>query len=178
MGSEPAQGPVEKLCRGLIDCASMRVMSLEDPTPARAGDLDLSDHTHAAHVIDLITIEDDRNRGCFTAMLCNSENRGCQPVCLHDPNPGTSASAMAQMLELVLPILVRTDGSILMARGRPGPLRPSDEDRAGHQRAIELCRAHNVRLLGFHIATPEGVRRLPDPVDASSRAEGMGGVPG
>jgi hypothetical protein len=57
-----------------------------------------------------------------------------------------------------------------MARGRPGPLRATDEDRAWHERAIELCRAHGVKLLGFHVATTQGVLRLPDPLDVSAVA--------
>lgn len=149
---------------------SMAVMSFEDLTPGRASELDLSDHTHAADVIDLITMDEDRELGCFTAMLCNGENQGRQPLCLKELDAETPAGAMAELLELVLPILVHAGGSILLARGRPGPLRATDEDRAWHQRAIELCREHGVRLLGFHIATPQGVRRLPDPLQASDVA--------
>jgi hypothetical protein len=77
---------------------------------------------------------------------------------------------MADLLGLVLPLLTQTDGSILMARGRPGRPRATDEDRAWHERAIEVCRAHGVKLLGFHVATPHGVLRLPDPLDASAVA--------
>ena len=72
---------------------------------------------------------------------------------------------MAVFLQMVLPLLAKSGGSILMAIGRPGPARANDEDRACHRRAIELCQAHGVRLLGFHVATSHGVCRLPDPLE-------------
>jgi hypothetical protein len=150
--------------------ASMTGMPFQDVPSGRARELDLSDHTHAADVIDLITTVEDRELGCFSAMLCDEHHRGLQPVCLNDLGPGTSAGVMDELLGLVLPMLKQTGGSILLARGHRGPLRATDEDRARHQRAIELCREHGVRLLGFHIATPQGVRRLPDPLLASDVA--------
>ncbi len=150
--------------------ASMAVMSFHDLPQGQARDLDLSDHTHAADVIDLITLIEDRELGCFSAMLCDDHNRGVQPVCLNEIGQGQSAEVMAELLRLVLPLLTQTGGSILLARGRVGPLRATDEDRKWHQRAIDLCREHGVKLLGFHVATPEGVRRLPDPLVASDVA--------
>lgn len=150
--------------------ASMADMSFQDLPQGQARELDLSDHSHAADVIDLITLVEDRELGCFSAMLCDEDNRGVQPVCLNDVGPGSSAEVMAQLLTLVLPLLTQTGGSILLARGRIGPLRPTDDDRKWHQRAIELCREHGVKLLGFHVATPQGVRRLPDPLVASDVA--------
>lgn len=150
--------------------ASMTVMTFEDLPKGRSRELDLSDPTHAADVIDLITMDEDRERGCFTAMLCDPQDRGRQPICLKELDPRAPLAGVAELLELVLPLLAQTGGSILMARGRPGPLRATDDDRALHQRSIELCRAHDVRLLGFHIATPQGVRRLPDPIAPSEVA--------
>lgn len=145
-------------------------MSFEDLPKGRARELQLTDHTHAADVIDLITLDEDRNLGCFTAMLCDKQDRGLQPLCLNRLGPGTPADEMADLLELVLPLVEQIGGSIVMARGRRGPLRPNDDDRVWHQRADELCRAHGVRLLGFHIATPQGVSRLPDPLRSSEVA--------
>jgi hypothetical protein len=150
--------------------ASMAVMSFDDLPKGQSRELDLSDHTHAADVIDLITLVGDRELGCFSAMLCDEHHRGVQPVCLNEIGPGSSAEVMAQLLKLVLPLLAQSGGSILLGRGRIGPLRATDEDRRWHERAIALCREHDVKLLGFHIATPEGVRRLPDPLVASDVA--------
>ncbi|MDV3220945.1 hypothetical protein [Intrasporangium sp.] len=145
-------------------------MSFKDLPSGRARDLCLTDHTHAADVIDLITLEEDRELGCFTAMLCDAQDRGLQPLCLKCLGPGTPVDEMADLLELVLPLVAQIDGSILMARGRSGPMRPNDDDRAWHQRAVEQCRAHGVRLLGFHVATAQGVTRLPDPLPAAESA--------
>ncbi|GAA6527125.1 hypothetical protein [Intrasporangium sp. DVR] len=145
-------------------------MSFEDLPAGRARDLDLADHTHAADVIDLITFEEDRDLGCFTAMLCDRNDHGLQPLCLKCLPPGTPAEEMTDLLDLVLPLVAQVDGAILMARGRPGRLRPNDDDRAWHQRAIEACREHGVRLLGFHLATHDGVLRLPDAMSAADVA--------
>ncbi|ADU47968.1 hypothetical protein Intca_1453 [Intrasporangium calvum DSM 43043] len=150
--------------------ASMMVMSFKDLPQGGARDLDLSDHTYAADVIDLITLEEDRALGCFSAMLCDSEDHGVQPLCLKCVEPGASPDEMVDLLELVLPLLAQSRGSILLARGRVGALRPTDDDRHWHQRAIEVCRAHGVKLLGFHIATHDGVLRLPEPLAASDVA--------
>lgn len=145
-------------------------MTFEDLPKGRSRELDLSDHTHGADVIDLITMDADRELGCFTAMLCDDMDRGRQPICLKELGRGAAPDPMADLLGMVLPLLTQTGGSILMARGRPGRLLATDEDRAWHERAIELCRAHGVKLLGFHVATTHGVLRLPDPLDASAVA--------
>jgi hypothetical protein len=142
-------------------------MSFEDLPAGRARDLDLSDHTHAADVVDLITLEGDRALGCFSAMLCDSGNRGRQPVCLQGLEPGAAPDAMAELLSMVLPLVAQAQGSVLLARGRPGLNRPTDDDRRWHEQAIRACREHDVRLLGFHVATPNGVVRLPDPLPSS-----------
>ena len=143
----------------------MADMTFEDLPKGRARELRLTDHTHAADVIDLITFEADRDTGCFTAMLCDDQDRGLQPVCLKELSASTPVDDMVDFLGMVLPLLAQTGGSILMARGRRGPLRANDEDRVMHQRAIELCQEHGVRLLGFHVASSQGVCRLPDPLE-------------
>lgn len=144
----------------------MAGMSFEDLPKGRARELRLTDHTHAADVIDLITFEADRDDGCISAMLCDDQDRGVKPFCIKGIPPGTPVTTVTDVLEFLLSILAGTEGSLLLARGRPGPLRPNDEDRVWHQRTIEMCRAHGARLLGFHIATVQGVVRLPDPLVA------------
>jgi hypothetical protein len=143
----------------------MMDMSYEDLPKGRARELRLSDHTHAADVIDLITLEADRDTGCFSAMLCDDQDRGVQPVCVKELSSDAPVEDLAVFLQMVLPLLAKSGGSILMAIGRRGPTRANDEDRECHQRAIELCQSHGVRLLGFHVATSQGVCRLPDPLE-------------
>jgi hypothetical protein len=57
---------------------------------------------------------------------------------------------------------------VLLARGRRRGLVPTDVDREWHQLAIDACAAHHVPLLGFHLATPDGVEDLPGPLDAKA----------
>ena len=64
------------------------------------------------------------------------------------------------------PATVPPEVGLLRTPGRDRPLRENDNDRLLHQRAIELCRADDVRLLGSHVSTPQGARRLPDPAEA------------
>lgn len=146
--------------------ASMGAMSFRDLPKGGARELDLADHTHAADVIDLITLEEDRAFGCLSAMLCDRDNRGRQPICLQGLEPGDPPDAMSELLAMMLPLVAQAEGSVLLARGRPGPLRTNDDDRLWHEQAIRACREHGVTLLGFHVATQEGVLRLPDPLPA------------
>ena len=137
-------------------------MSFEDLPPEGAKALDLSDPRHAADVIDLITLVEDRDAGCLTAMLCDDRNRGVQPVCLDGLGPRASPEAMVELLRLLLPLVAQAGGSVLLARGRPGQPRATEDDRRWHRSALDLCREHGVELLGFHVATRQGVCRLPD----------------
>ena len=58
--------------------------------------------------------------------------------------------------------------SLLFARGRTGSAAPTDLDRAWHQRIIDICRIHRIRLLGAFVATPGAVVPLPAPLQQAS----------
>jgi hypothetical protein len=147
----------------------MVVMTFQDlPKDGAARLLPLTDETTAADVIDLIMFEEDRAKGCFGLMLCDDEHRGVQPVVLKEVPEDEAADTVAGLLDLVLPLLAETGGSILVARGRARGRRPADADRVWHQLTIDRCAAHGVRLLGFYLATGDGVHRLPDPLVAAS----------
>ena len=79
------------------------------------------------------------------------------------------ASDLASFLDLLLPLVSHRGGSIVLGRGRPAGRRPNDRDREWHQQAIDSCRAHGVPLLGFHLATHDGVFRLLDPLTEGVR---------
>ena len=146
---------------------TMAGMTFED-LPPRASKIPLSDRRVAADVIDLIIGDTDRATGCVGLMICDSEHRGLQPLVLHDIPADAEASGLAQLLKLVLPLVRENDGSVLIGRGRPRGRVPDDVDRAWHQRTIDLCEEAGVPLLGFYLATGDGVFRLPEPLTAAS----------
>jgi hypothetical protein len=160
---------VENSAATLAIRASMVAMTFQDlPKGGAVRLLPLTDETTAADVIDLIIFDEDRAAGCFGMMLCDDQHRGVQPVVVKEVPEDAAMDGVARLLDDVLPLLAETGGSILVARGRPRGRRPSDADRAWHQVTIERCVAHGVRLLGFYLATGDGVHRLPEPLVAAS----------
>ena len=145
----------------------MTGMTFED-LPKDVRNIPLTDRRIAADVIDLLIGDGDRSDGCVALMVCDEEHRGILPIVLSDVPHDADLSALVSLLDLLLPLVVERGGSLLMGRGRPGCGVPTDVDRAWHQRTIESCRAHGVRLLGFHVATRDGVTALPEPLTAAS----------
>lgn len=145
----------------------MAGMTFED-LPPRASEIPLTDRRVAADVIDLIIGDTDRATGCVGLMICDSEHRGVQPLVLHDIPADADASGLAQLLRLILPLVTDNRGSVLIGRGRPRGSAPDDVDRAWHHCAIDLCSEAGVPLLGFYLATGDGVFRLPEPLSAAS----------
>ena len=146
---------------------TMTGMTFED-LPPRASEIPLTNRRVAADVIDLIVGDTDRASGCVALMICDAEDRGIQPILLHDVPPDATASGLAQLLGMLLPLVADNGGSILIGRGRQRGTAPDDVDRAWHQLAIDRCAEHDVDLLGFYLATRDGVFRLPEPLTAAS----------
>ena len=145
----------------------MAGMTFED-LPPRASEIPLTNRRVAADVIDLIISDADRVTGCVALVICDAEDRGIQPVLLHDVPPDADSSGFAQLLNMLLPLVADNDGrSSSAAADRMAPL-PNDVDRAWHQLAIDRCADHMVDLLGFYLATADGVFRLPEPLSAAS----------
>lgn len=145
----------------------MKGMTFAD-LPPNARELPLTDPRLAGDVIDLIILEEARAAGAFGLMLCDDTDRGRQPVVLSDKDEVIDLGTATELLRMVLPLVAQINGSVLAARGRPRGRVADDTDRAWHQRTIELCAEHGVRLLGFHVATRDGVFALPEPLIAAS----------
>ncbi len=145
----------------------MAGMTFED-LPPRASEIPLTNRRVAADVIDLIVGDADRAVGCVGVMICDAEDRGIQPIVLHDVPPDAGADGLAQLLDLLLPLVAERGGSVLIGRGRPHGTAPNDIDRVWHQLAIDRCSGHDVGLIGFYLATADGVYRLPEPLSAAS----------
>ncbi|SDO79327.1 hypothetical protein SAMN04489867_0599 [Pedococcus dokdonensis] len=139
-------------------------MSFHD-LPPDARSIPLRDNTIQADVIDLILDLDARRSGALALMICDGDDRGVQPVVLSDLPPGVRAEELRSLLDLLLPMIGEQAGAVLVGRGRRRGLMPTDHDRAWHQETLDACRRHGVRLLGFYLASPDGVEALPEPLD-------------
>ena len=136
--------------------------------PPDIRDRSLTDPRLAADVIDLIIGDEARASGSVGLMLCDDGDRGLQPVVLSDVPENASSDSLRQLLELLLPVVAEDGDSVLVGRGRRRGTAPNDLDREWHQQAIDSCAAAGVRLLGFHLATRDGVFALPEPLSAAS----------
>ena len=145
----------------------MTGMTFED-LPDRANEIPLTDSVVAGDVIDLIIGLADRAGGCLALMICDDEHRGVQPVLVGEVPEDADPSGLVNLLHAVAPMLRESGGSVLVGRGRAHGVRATDADREWHEAAIRTCREVEIRLLGFHVATAEGVLRLPDPLEAAS----------
>jgi len=145
----------------------MQPMTFED-LPSNSNELPLTDRQLAADVIDLIIKESERAAGCVGLMLCDEGDRGVQPVVVNEVPHDADQRTFGDLLDAVLPLVAERSGSIVVGRGRPRGTRPTDADRAWHEEAIRGCRRHGVRLLGFYLATADGVFPLPEPLELVS----------
>jgi hypothetical protein len=136
--------------------------------PPDLRDRSLTDRRLAADVIDLIIGDEARASGCVAVMLCDDLDRGVQPVVVSDVPEDATSDGLRQLLELFLPVVAEDRGSVLVGRGRRRGTAPNDLDREWHQQAIDSCAAAGVRLLGFHVATRDGVFTMPEPLTAAS----------
>ncbi|MFF1819954.1 hypothetical protein ACFVWG_21815 [Kribbella sp. NPDC058245] len=146
-------------------------MSFLDLAPSWS-DYPLTDPTLAADVVDLMVSMGDRYRGTFTAILCGPDARfravvaidlpayfAAEATRLDTPNldlPGLDTPGLcATALHPIVPALRTEPGAaLLLALGRPGPPTWPDLDHEWSTAATHLCRAAQVPLLGFYIATP------------------------
>ncbi|GAA2732322.1 hypothetical protein GCM10009867_07960 [Pedococcus aerophilus] len=128
----------------------------------------LTDTELQGDVVDLVLGIEDCRSGALALMLCDEQDRGVQPVVLTDLPELGAVEDLRQVLDLLLPLVGERQGAVLVGRGRRRGLLPTDVDRAWHQATIESCARHGVRLLGYHLASPDGVAALPAPLQEAS----------
>lgn len=127
----------------------------------------LTDPALAANVIDLILGDEARASGAIALMLCDAQDRGLQPVVLTDVPETADAEGLRQLLDHLLPLVAEERGSVLVGRGRRRGLTPTDTDREWHELTTAACGRHGVRLLGYYLATADGIVALPEPLTAA-----------
>jgi hypothetical protein len=135
-------------------------MSFQD-LPQTWPDHPLSDPTHAADVVDLLVSLGDRQRGTFTVVICDQDDRYIAAVAIDLPSefehrlPSLQPSELCSTaLGAVMPAVSTAPGTaLLLALGRPGPDIWPELDTEWAEAATHICQAADVRLLGFHIAS-------------------------
>ena len=144
----------------------MPVMTYQD-LPDDIRTTPLTDTAVQADVVDLMVGIHERRGGAVGLMVCDDGDRGIQPIVVTDLPEGAGEEELLRLLDLVLPVVAAARGGLLVGRGRRRGLLPTDHDRRWHQATVEACHRHGVRLLGFHLASPDGVARMPDPLETA-----------
>ncbi|WP_130388507.1 hypothetical protein [Kribbella sp. VKM Ac-2569] len=122
----------------------------------------LTDPGVAADAVDLMVSLGDRRRGTFTVLICDPHNRYLATVAIELPATFSLEPSPAQLCETALhpfiPAAHTAPGTALvLALGRPGPARMTDLDAQWAHAAATICGAAGIRLLGFYVATKDGI---------------------
>lgn len=127
---------------------------LPDDWPARP----LDDPAVAPDVVDLCVRDRDRAVGGLSVLYCRRDGTLGQPVFVQEVAAGELPEVVERLVEAgtELPGV----GGVVVSVVRPwGAV--DDADRAAHQRALDVCRAVGLRLLGMYVVTRAGVTLLP-----------------
>lgn len=138
--------------------------------PENWSDQPLSDPSIAVDVVDLFISKADRRRGMFVVLLCDDQDRLLTPIAVDGLSGGGvdemdgSVDVGPEDCEVMLkPFLLAaqagTDSGLLLAMGRFGPSDLPEVDEPWAEEVARLCREYGVRLIGFYVATTDGVRR-------------------
>ena len=127
----------------------------------------LSDPALATDVVDLMVSLGERQRGTFTAVLCDPDDRYIATVAIDLPSefehlePSLRTDDVCNTaLSPIIPALRTTPGAaLILALGRPGPAFWPDLDTEWAEAATHICEAAEVRLLGFYIASAAHIYR-------------------
>lgn len=125
----------------------------------------LTDPALATDVVDLLVGLGERQRGTFTVIMCDSEDRYIAAVAIDLPSefqhlrPSLQPSDLCSTaLGAVLPAVRTAPGTaLLLALGRPGPDFWPDIDAEWAEAATHICQAAEVRLLGFYVASADHI---------------------
>ena len=134
-------------------------MSFEQ-LPTTWPDQPLTDPAFAANVVDLMVSIGDRHLGTLTVILCHPDSRYRSTVTLKIPRfpAQTPFDLCRAILEPIMPSLQAIpDAPVILALGRRA--QPDHLDPEWAEAAAALCADAGVRLLGFYIATKDGVHQ-------------------
>lgn len=129
----------------------------------------LADPALAADVVDLVVTDNDRAGGGLAFLLCRCDGSLAQPVFIETEGCPVPADLVGQVAEIIEHV-PEVHGLVVAVAKPFGGV--TDSDRRVHQQAIEVCRAHGLRLHGTYLATHVGVRVLPVAAELVDRASG------
>ena len=154
-------------------------MSFLDLTPTWT-DQPLTDPDVAADVVDLMLTLGDRPRGTFAVILCDPDDRYRATITVDLPSeldrpapPLDTHTLCSTALSPIVPaIQTAPNTAVILALGRPGSAHSPTLDHDWATAATTICQAADLRLLSFHIATPEGIYQplTTDPLTNSAAA--------
>ncbi|WP_329000568.1 hypothetical protein OHA18_39780 [Kribbella sp. NBC_00709] len=139
-------------------------MSFLDLTPTWT-ERPLTDPAVAADVVDLMISLGDRHRGTFSVVLCDPDDHYRATVMVDLPSefeqlsrPHDTGQLCSDTLRPLIPAVQTAPGTgVILALGRPGPLRSPESDREWADAGTAICQAAGLRLLGFYVAARDGV---------------------
>lgn len=151
-------------------------MSFENLPPTWP-DHPLTDPDFTADVVDLMVSLGDRRRGILAVLICDPGNHYQATVAIELPadaippdttpadrstfavGPSPAQLCGTAMYPIIPAVRTAPDAALILALGRPGPARLADLDNQWSQAATAICGAAGVRLIGFYVATKDGIYR-------------------
>ena len=113
-------------------------------------------------VVDLIATEASRSDGATYVLLCHSNGRLLQPICLPDEPRRIDAGEVLDGVTLLLTEVARHDvHDVVMVIARPGRAEPTPRDHDLRAAFEGACRNTGFRLHAVAIAALGGVISLP-----------------
>ncbi|MGB7450095.1 MAG: hypothetical protein WA892_13360 [Ornithinimicrobium sp.] len=119
----------------------------------------LSDSRLAADVLDLCVSDVARRQGGVCVLVLRDDLTLAQPFCVGGPVP--RLERRAAVTTLIAGCTRSQTGSAVVFGIVHVDAAVTDDDRALHQDAIEVCRSIGVRLLGAYLVSAEEVLGLP-----------------
>jgi hypothetical protein len=136
-------------------------MSFEQ-LPSTWTDQPLTDPALTANVVDLMVSLGDRNLGTLTIILCEPDDTYRATVIIELPRyPRPDPADLCRTaLEPIIPSIQSAPGtSVVLALGRRPS--PTDRDEEWASTVTALFEDAGIRLLGFYVATKDGVHQPP-----------------
>ncbi|MGB5951867.1 MAG: hypothetical protein WBG57_05035 [Ornithinimicrobium sp.] len=133
-------------------------MSFED-LPANWPSMPLDDPVLARDVLDLCVTHADRVQGGLAVLVLRPGLTLAQPIFVAGPMPPAGRRAA---LSSLFTACSRAGADTALVAGIVHERSAlSDDDRALHQDAIEVCRQVELTLVSTHLVTASGIRTLP-----------------